>query len=89
MCMVFIADFERQIPTGSVAHLGERLHGMEEVEGSIPFRSTRIADKVLKISGLFCFLNLNLIQNFFIRLWYSLSELILKLLLNNYTSFFS
>ena len=28
------------IADGSVAHLGERLHGMEEVEGSIPFRST-------------------------------------------------
>ena len=55
MCKVFIADFKRQIPTGSVAHLGERLHGMEEVEGSIPFRSTRIADKVLKILGLFLF----------------------------------
>ena len=41
MCMVINADFNRNWFTGSVAHLGERLHGMEEVEGSIPFRSTR------------------------------------------------
>ena len=25
---------------GAVAHLGERIHGMDEVEGSIPFSST-------------------------------------------------
>ncbi len=28
--------------SGAVAHLGERLHGMQEVEGSIPFGSTGI-----------------------------------------------
>ena len=42
MCMVIIAALIKAGSTGSVAHLGERLHGMEEVEGSIPFRSTRI-----------------------------------------------
>ena len=37
-CLHFITI---HIADGSVAHLGERLHGMEEVEGSIPFRSTK------------------------------------------------
>ncbi len=29
---------------GVVAHLGERLHGMQEVKGSIPFSSTSIQE---------------------------------------------
>ena len=37
----FLVLLKIYIAVGSVAHLGERLHGMEEVEGSIPFRSTR------------------------------------------------
>ena len=34
---------------GSVAHLGERLHGMEEVAGSIPVGSTKCVkiDKIM------------------------------------------
>ena len=31
----------RPLVFGAVAHLGERLHGMEEVAGSIPVGSTR------------------------------------------------
>ena len=32
---------------GGIAQLGERLHGMQEVIGSIPFTSTKV-EKVLK-----------------------------------------
>ena len=29
---------------GGIAQLGERLHGMQEVIGSIPFTSTKVID---------------------------------------------
>src|SRR6186713_2974919 len=32
---------EQRIPRGGIAQLGERLHGMQEVSGSIPLTSTR------------------------------------------------
>ena len=55
MCMVIIAAFIRGGKTGSVAHLGERLHGMEEVVGSIPIRSTInvIIPSFLQLMGVF------------------------------------
>ena len=33
---------------GGIAQLGERLHGMQEVSGSIPLTSTSITKKVVK-----------------------------------------
>jgi len=30
------------LPVGGIAQLGERLHGMQEVSGSIPLTSTRL-----------------------------------------------
>ncbi|VTZ62845.1 hypothetical protein EMEDMD4_440159 [Sinorhizobium medicae] len=30
-------------PDGAIAQLGERLHGMQEVSGSIPLSSTKIS----------------------------------------------
>ena len=38
---------------GSVAHLGERLHGMEEVASSILVGSTKIANTILRNQGFF------------------------------------
>ena len=41
-----IADVKQQrqnVGTGGIAQLGERLHGMQEVSGSIPLTSTKIA----------------------------------------------
>ena len=35
---------ELSLPCGPVAQLGARFHGMEEVVGSIPTRSTKILD---------------------------------------------
>ena len=32
---------------GGIAQLGERLHGMQEVIGSIPFTSTKVVEKIL------------------------------------------
>ena len=31
--------------SGGIAQLGERLHGMQEVSGSIPLTSTRFSEK--------------------------------------------
>jgi hypothetical protein len=41
------------MPFGPVAQLGERLHGMEEVAGSIPVGSTTINQKPRSLAGLF------------------------------------
>ena len=37
-------------PRGPVAQLGARFHGMEEVVGSIPTRSTKILPRVIDIA---------------------------------------
>ena|GEM_PF-6721186 len=34
---------ENDVGFGGIAQLGERLHGMQEVSGSIPLTSTKIA----------------------------------------------
>ncbi len=39
------------MPRGGIAQLGERLHGMQEVIGSIPFTSTKNVEKYLEIFG--------------------------------------
>ena len=33
-------SYEKRVVLGAVVQLGERLHGMQEVRGSIPLRST-------------------------------------------------
>ncbi len=33
-------SYNRALPRGGIAQLGERLHGMQEVSGSIPLTST-------------------------------------------------
>ena len=38
---------------GGIAQLGERLHGMQEVSGSIPLSSTKIQNP--RFGGGFCF----------------------------------
>jgi hypothetical protein len=35
-------------PNGGIAQLGERLHGMQEVSGSIPLTSTKNVEKLRK-----------------------------------------
>ena len=40
---------------GAVAQLGERLHGMQEVDGSIPFSSTNFPVKPARPDGLCAF----------------------------------
>ena len=40
---------------GSVAHLGERLICIQEVEGSIPFRSTKLNDNPKEEFGVLYF----------------------------------
>ena len=35
-------DLVRKVNCGAIAQLGERLHGMQEVSGSIPLSSTNI-----------------------------------------------
>ena len=37
---------------GGVAHLGERLHGMQEVRGSIPLISTKLKNPNLFLMGM-------------------------------------
>ncbi len=34
---------------GGIAQLGERLHGMQEVSGSIPLTSTKDADRLVPV----------------------------------------
>ena len=48
---------------GSVAHLGERLHGMEEVAGSIPVGSTIFVNdsRYNKVSAFFTQINHSLL----------------------------
>ena len=41
MCKGFSLVKAREI--GGIAQLGERLHGMQEVIGSIPFTSTKVS----------------------------------------------
>ena len=43
----------RKEQCGAIAQLGERLHGMQEVSGSIPLSSTKI--QTLASAGVFCF----------------------------------
>jgi len=41
---------------GAIAQLGERLHGMQEVSGSIPLSSTKLSSKVQRARvWAFCF----------------------------------
>ncbi|GAO73628.1 hypothetical protein CSE6_051_50650, partial [Comamonas sp. E6] len=46
LCYNFCIAAEKHcfIASGGIAQLGERLHGMQEVIGSIPFTSTKIND---------------------------------------------
>ena len=37
-------------PNGGIAQLGERLHGMQEVIGSIPFTSTKCVERFARNS---------------------------------------
>ena len=46
----------KSLGNGSLAHLEERFHGMEEVAGSIPVRSTRMITMLIFIYQLFYFL---------------------------------
>ena len=39
---------------GGIAQLGERLNGIQEVSGSIPLISTRLALKTIGFQGFFC-----------------------------------
>jgi hypothetical protein len=43
------ANRKIRAPRGAIAQLGERLHGMQEVAGSIPASSTKI--RCHKLSG--------------------------------------
>ena len=48
-----------EFQAGAIAQLGERLHGMQEVSGSIPLSSTRIprrlsGKKALQVAKKFC-----------------------------------
>jgi hypothetical protein len=38
------------VPKGGIAQLGERLHGMQEVSGSIPLTSTKVSKRFARIS---------------------------------------
>eukprot|EP01034_Spumella_vulgaris_P035481 gene35481-43746_t len=38
------------VPKGGIAQLGERLHGMQEVSGSIPLTSTKVSKRFERIS---------------------------------------
>ena len=40
-CFFFIKNYNSNLLFGGIAQLGERLHGMQEVNGSIPFTSTK------------------------------------------------
>ena len=42
-----ITDYRYLIPEGAIAQLGERLHGMQEVGGSIPPGSTTLRQRAL------------------------------------------
>ena len=42
MLFNFQGTIPRKTLNGGVAHLGERLNGIQEVEGSIPFVSTKV-----------------------------------------------
>ena len=39
--------FQSMIGNGAIAQLGERLHGMQEVSGSIPLGSTKKSQNIL------------------------------------------
>ncbi len=41
-----------RISFGAIAQLGERLHGMQEVSGSIPLSSTKIPESVASATDL-------------------------------------
>jgi hypothetical protein len=47
-------SLKEEIPEGGIAQLGERLHGMQEVSGSIPLTSTTnfgwLADTVATVA---------------------------------------
>ena len=38
---------EKSVVVGGIAQLGERLHGMQEVSGSIPLTSTKVFENGL------------------------------------------
>ncbi len=47
--MSFLAIIADSIFAGGIAQLGERLHGMQEVSGSIPLISTTVLNKLVQV----------------------------------------
>ena len=51
--MVELSNRNVNQPVGGIAQLVERLHGMQEVSGSIPLTSTSQFSQMLKIASVF------------------------------------
>ena len=47
--------FDQRTKYGGIAQLGERLNGIQEVSGSIPLISTKLALKTIGFQGFFLF----------------------------------
>ena len=51
MSSLLFADDPAGQTNGAIAQLGERYNGIVEVSGSIPLSSTKLFNKLVKISG--------------------------------------